>query len=347
MKPTVEVKLKGQGTSYNIIFERITKDFLLGENKEAYYIVDANVHNLFLKVYKIKSFIFYSCEENKNLESATKILDFLIENDCKRKDLLIAIGGGIVGDVAGFAASIYMRGIPFVQVPTTLLSMVDSSVGGKNGVNYKNIKNYIGTYYQPKQVFIDVDFIKTLPEEEYLNGLAEVIKTAFLFDDVLVEKLEKNYKAILAKAPESLEDIIISTIKHKIAVVEADEKEASIRRLLNFGHTIGHAIEVDSHFEIKHGFAVAKGMYLETLYGEKSGLIEKGTLKRLRKLLTLYNFDINYNIRDDKIFENALVKDKKNIKNSTVLALPVEVGKSCVFENININNMLSGLLDDR
>lgn len=203
---------------------------------------------------------FPAGEGAKNMGTATVIVEKLIELGADRKSALIALGGGVVGDVTGFIASTFMRSIPYIQIPTTLVAQVDSSIGGKTAIDLPEGKNLLGTFYQPKGVFIDVKFLDTLSEQEMCSGLAEVIKYGVIDDVAAFNFLERNIKAIKEKDQDVLEEMIENACRIKKAIVEIDEKELGIRRVLNFGHTIGHAIEAESNYTISHGAAVSLGM---------------------------------------------------------------------------------------
>lgn len=346
MNGKLTVKLKESHRNYEILIgENILNEYVVGNN--AFYIIDAEVYQLYRNVLPCEHvYIFYANEKNKSWESVRRIINFLIEEKCNRKSKVFAIGGGITGDVTAFSASIYMRGIPLIQVPTTLLSMVDSSVGGKTGINFNNVKNLIGTFYQPQQVIIDINFLKTLKEIEFINGLAETIKMAFMFDKNLIEKLIDNREDILRRENNCLFDIIKKSVELKSYVVEIDEKENHERKLLNFGHTIGHAIEVDTDFSIKHGFAVALGMFYECLYGVKHGLIHQEVLMRLVDVLKCYKLFDKYNIKNIDKFRFALTKDKKVEKEGIVLALPIGSGESRIFNNISLDGIVEVFCDN-
>ena len=193
-------------------------------------------------------------ESHKNLESVEGILKLMLDNGFTRSDCLIAVGGGVVGDLAGFAASLYMRGVDFYNIPTTVLSQVDSSVGGKTGVNFAGVKNIVGAFYQPKKVLIDIDVLKTLPKRQIVNGLTEALKMGLTFDEetVAVFKNENPF--------EHLESLIQKSVEIKARVVEQDEKESGLRRVLNFGHTLGHGLELNTDGKLFHGECVALGM---------------------------------------------------------------------------------------
>lgn len=225
-------------------------------------------------------------EEYKSLEWVSHIYDKLIEYKIERQNPIVALGGGVIGDIAGFAAATYLRGIPYIQVPTTLLSQVDSSVGGKTAVNHARGKNLIGAFYQPKMVFIDADILKTLGERDIKAGLAEVIKYGIIRDNTFFSFLEHNYEDILGFGNKLIDAIKISC-KIKADIVEEDETETGIRSILNFGHTFGHAIEaVTKYKEVRHGEAVAIGMAAAARLSFKLGLCSKDVVERIEGLIT-------------------------------------------------------------
>jgi 3-dehydroquinate synthase len=208
-------------------------------------------------------------EENKTMESVVAIAARLTSLGADRQTLLVALGGGVIGDMTGFAASIYMRGIPFVQMPTTLLAQVDSSIGGKTGVDAVSGKNMLGTFHQPKGVFIDIEFLKTLPEAIFRSGLAEAIKYGAIENPVLLYDIEKAASENGLRNASFLSRIVLESCRIKKGIVELDEREGGLRRILNFGHTIGHAVEAASGYALSHGEAVAIGMTAATRLSEK------------------------------------------------------------------------------
>ena len=246
-----------------------------------------------------------SGEGSKSLETFGTLLQKMLDNNFSRKDCVVAVGGGVVGDLSGFVAATYLRGISCVQIPTTLLSAVDSSVGGKTAINLGNVKNIVGAFYQPKKVLIDPDVLSTLPERQILNGLAEAIKMALTSDRELFDILEKE------DIKEKIEKIIIRSLNIKKNVVEQDEKESGLRKILNFGHTIGHGIETSS--ELYHGECVALGLI--PMCDEK---IRTRVIEVLKKcnLYNLINFDWN------KITEAAFHDKKANGEFVTVTTVP-------------------------
>jgi 3-dehydroquinate synthase len=225
-------------------------------------------------------------EEHKNLKSVASIYDHLIGERLERKSCVLALGGGVVGDVAGFAAATYLRGIPYVQVPTTLLAQVDSSVGGKTGVNHENGKNLIGAFYQPKMVLIDVAVLRTLPRRELVAGLAEVIKYGIIQDPGLFQLLEQRAEKLLGLDRELLTQVIARSCAIKARVVEADEREEDFRAVLNFGHTIGHALEaVTGYRQLLHGEAVGVGMVKAAALSVQHGFCDTASFNRMVALI--------------------------------------------------------------
>ena len=226
-------------------------------------------------------------EEHKTFKSLTTIYDRLIAERCERKSSVLALGGGVIGDLAGFAAATYLRGVPYVQVPTTLLAQVDSSVGGKTGVNHDNGKNLIGAFYQPKLVLIDVNVLASLPRRELLAGLAEVIKYGIIEDPQLFRDLEKKLAKIVALDRELLQRIIVTSCSIKARIVEMDEREENQRAVLNFGHTIGHALEAATDYrQFLHGEAVAVGMVKAAMLSVQHGFCDQQSFERILKLIT-------------------------------------------------------------
>lgn len=334
--------------SYEInILEGSARDALVRlDNDGAYFVIDRNVFDLYPYTREFKkSFVLDANEHNKSFSRAEEILIFLLESGCHRSGTLVALGGGITGDITGFVASVYMRGIDFVQVPTTLLSMVDSSVGGKTGVNLKHVKNIVGAFYQPKRVIIDPVFLDTLSFDELKNGVGEIIKYGLMFDTNLCNTLIQKREAIL-KRGEILTDIIQRCCEIKADVVKKDEKESGLRMLLNFGHTIGHAIETDSEHVIKHGFAIASGMYLETLCGNKLGYISSDTVNEVERILLDYDFQLKYTPKNPEIFTESMKSDKKAGKNGILLSLTEPLGSGKILKDIDpyfITKLLTGI----
>ncbi|MBF0285032.1 MAG: 3-dehydroquinate synthase [Magnetococcales bacterium] len=242
-----------------------------------------------------------------------RIFDALIAHRFERSSVIVALGGGVIGDMAGFAAACFLRGTPFVQVPTTLLSQVDSSVGGKTGINHPLGKNLIGAFYQPRLVVIDTDALSTLPRRELLAGLAEGIKYGVIRDEPLFARLEEKVHDLLALEPEILSEVIHACCRIKAEVVAGDEREESgARALLNFGHTFGHAVEsVAGYGNVLHGEAVAMGMMAAAELSVRLGICAAGEAERLRRLLTASGFDLRLPKGSVEDYWEAMTRDKK------------------------------------
>lgn len=289
--------------------------------------------------FKVKSHIFQAGEESKNLNTISEMYNTLADFGMTRKDVIVALGGGVTGDMAGFAAASYLRGIDFIQIPTSLLAQVDSSVGGKTGVDIPQGKNLVGAFHQPRAVLIDPDTLQTLPDLYVRDGMAEVIKYGCIKDADFFAKLE-NENAI-----EHIEEIIETCVSIKRDVVSRDERESGERMLLNFGHTLGHSIEkLYNYTGISHGMAVAVGMVLIARAGEKEGITEKGTSDRIVNLCMKYGLPV----ADDASFEdmaNAARSDKKTAGKSINLVLLNKIGDSFT-KKIPLENLLDFITTD-
>ncbi|HVO67856.1 MAG TPA: 3-dehydroquinate synthase [Syntrophales bacterium] len=228
---------------------------------------------------------FPAGEDSKNIGSALTIVEKLLRLGADRKSALLALGGGVVGDMTGFIASTFMRSVPYIQIPTTLMAQVDSSIGGKTAIDLPEGKNLLGTFYQPKSVFIDVKFLDTIPDVEFNNGLVEVIKYGIIDDTVFFHFLEENMTAIKKRDRSVLEKIVENSCRIKKGIVEIDERENGLRRVLNFGHTIGHAIEAESGYTISHGAAVSLGIVAAVRISEKLYDLPREDRERIEHLL--------------------------------------------------------------
>jgi len=278
-------------------------------------------------------------EKAKSLSNYQSIINFLIDNKFDRSDGIIAVGGGVIGDISGFVSSTYLRGISYIQIPTTLLAQVDSSVGGKTAINIPAGKNLIGAFYNPKGVIVDTNVLHTLSSRELNAGLAEVIKYGLIQNKYLLSLLEKNVAAILNRNHKIIEEVIFESIKTKAKIVTKDEKETGIRALLNFGHTFGHAIEAHGKYKkILHGEAVAKGMLIASKISMLEGLISEKELLKIRNLLLDYRFDLslNYNYMDLKPF---IFRDKKVQKGNLNLVLLKGMSKGIVSDKFDQKNL--------
>lgn len=275
-------------------------------------------------------------EASKNLQTIATLASELAGRGFDRGDGLIALGGGVSGDMAGFLASIYMRGIPFVQIPTTLLSQVDSSVGGKTGVDIPEGKNLVGTFYQPQAVYIDPDVLKTLPEKEILGGLAEVIKYGVIWDADFFDFLDRQRGNILALREDAVIPLIARCCEIKAQVVEQDEREGGLRRILNFGHTIGHAVEAASGFSLIHGLAIGIGMRAAADLAVLGGHLAKEEAARIRRLLEEYGLPVIIpSTLDRTAIKQFLLADKKTIGGRVFFVLPEAIGRVRVTDEVD------------
>jgi len=279
-------------------------------------------------------------EEYKNQDSINTILESLFNHKFNRKSMLIAFGGGVIGDMTGYVASIYQRGISFIQVPTTLLSQVDASVGGKTGMNNSYGKNLIGAFHQPKAVLIDPHFLTTLPSREFGAGVAEIVKMAVTFNRDFFEFLESAD----LKNPEVLQEAIKQAVQTKANVVAQDEKEHGIRAALNYGHTFGHVIENETKYrKYLHGEAVAIGMVMANDTAVKMGLMKDDEALRIKKLLEKYNLPITYNIVDSDSFYETFFLDKKSSDSAITFIIPVGLGDVKITDSCEKELILSVL----
>lgn len=301
--------------------------------QKAVVITDTNVEKIYAE--KVLSslkksgfdtdvFVYEAGEKSKTLDTIARMYSFLVDFNMSRKDIIVALGGGVCGDMAGFAAATYMRGINFVQIPTSLLAQVDSSVGGKTGVDIAQGKNLVGAFLQPILVLIDPNTLETLPEYYINDGMAEVIKYGCIKDDALFKTLEDE------NALEIIDDVIERCVSIKRDVVNRDEKESGERMLLNFGHTLGHSLEKIYNFDgLSHGQAVAIGMVMITKASEKAGLTQEGTAKRIISLCKKYFLPVSDNA-DIKEIARCCASDKKAGFGNVNLVLLKKIGESFI-----------------
>ena len=279
-------------------------------------------------------------EEYKNQESINTILESLFNHRFNRKSMLIAFGGGVIGDMTGYAASIYQRGIDFVQIPTTLLSQVDASVGGKTGMNNSYGKNLIGAFHQPKAVYIDPLFLTTLPSREFGAGVAEIVKMAVTFNKEFFEFLEN---ADLNK-PEVLQEAIKQAVQTKADVVAKDEKEHGLRAALNYGHTFGHVIENETKYKrFLHGEAVAIGMVMANETAVRMELMSKDEALRIKSLLEKYNLPTSYSVQNSNSFYETFFLDKKSSDTNITFIIPIGLGGVSITDKVEKQTVISVL----
>jgi 3-dehydroquinate synthase len=276
-------------------------------------------------------------EEQKTLETASSLYDRLAGSLAERSTLILALGGGVIGDLAGFVAATYLRGVPYIQVPTSLLAMADSSIGGKTAVDRVKMKNIIGAFYQPKMVIADITALKTLPREELSNGMAEVIKHAAIGDVKFFHFLEENMGKAMALDPSVMEEIILQNAGQKAKVVGKDEKESGRRIILNYGHTIGHAVEAVSGFKLKHGPAVALGMIEENKLACRKGLLSSPEAARIKNLIEAAGLPVNlpdFSREQKGILLEAMKHDKKVVNNKIRFVLLKAIGRPVVVDDV-------------
>ncbi len=275
-------------------------------------------------------------EQYKSLQQAGELYRALSEHQAERRTPILALGGGVIGDLAGFVAATYLRGVPLVQVPTTLLAQVDSSTGGKVAVDYAGLKNIVGAFYQPTLVAADVSSLATLMENDYINGLAELIKHAIILDRQLFERLEQGTGLIRSRDRAFLEEVIFHSAGIKARIVEQDEKDLGLRNVLNYGHTFGHALETVSGFEIQHGSGVAIGMAAAALLSRRMGLLKTGEMQRTLDLISKAGLPVNHNIRDIPKIVQAMQYDKKRAGGKTRFVLLKGIGEVFLNDDVDI-----------
>ncbi|GAA4358463.1 3-dehydroquinate synthase [Kangiella marina] len=362
---TLDLHLQSKSLDYQIL---IGKD-LLSQNKhftpviqgqQVFIVSNKTVAPLYLetlqaslKGYECSVFLLEDGEQHKSFASYQHILDAMLDAGLRRNATLIALGGGVVGDMAGFAAATYQRGIRFLQIPTTLLSQVDSSVGGKTAVNHPKGKNLIGAFHQPSRVITDINTLTTLPDREFKAGIAEIVKAAILYDVTFFEWLETNVSKILSHDEEILVTMIERSCAIKAEIVSLDEKETGVRAWLNLGHTFGHAIERSLGYgELLHGEAVAVGIAMAAEYAVKMFGLPSEDSVRIVRLIESFGLPINiqseqYHI-NATILAEAMTLDKKNVDADLTLVLPKSIGEVTIKHSVKVQDVerfLVGYLD--
>jgi 3-dehydroquinate synthase len=285
-------------------------------------------------------------EEQKSLEAAGRLYHELTNHSAERTTPILALGGGVTGDLAGFVAATYLRGVPLVQIPTTLLAQVDSSIGGKVAVNHGQLKNNIGAFYQPRLVITDIDTLNTLPAKELVNGLTEVIKSAVIWDREFFVYLERNLEPIKSLDAKLLDGIVFQSARIKAEVVEKDEKDIGLRNILNYGHTIGHAIESVSDFKMGHGEAVAIGMLAAGRISNRMGILDQQELARLKCVIEKVGLPTEMPSLKPKRLIQAMEHDKKVLEGRIRFVLPKSIGTVFITDEVSpslIERTLGGL----
>ena len=315
---------------------------VLPKDRKIIIVTDVNINKLYGSLFSSFPIIEIGVGEKiKTLKTVEDITEKLIELEADRHSFLLGVGGGIVCDITGFAASIFMRGIDFGFVSTSLLSQVDASIGGKNGVNFSSYKNIIGNFNQPQFVICDTKMLNSLPEKEIKCGLGEIIKHALIADADMFDLISENYEDILNLDDKILPKLIFENIKIKAKIVEKDEIEQGERKKLNFGHTLAHAIE--KHSDISHGEAVAIGIVFAAKISLQKGYISEIEYDKIKETLIKYDLPIEFNIEKEKIF-NAIKKDKKRNSENISFVLLEEIGKAKI-EDISFTELEKYLND--
>lgn len=324
----------------------------IARDRKICIVTDTNVAKLYLnevtEICKnafpvVEYFVFDAGESSKNMATVEKLYEYLIKSRFDRKDLLLALGGGVVGDLTGFAAATYLRGIDFIQMPTTLLSQVDSSIGGKTGVDFLQYKNMVGAFYMPRMVYINIHSLLSLPNLQFASGMGEIIKHGLIRDASYYQWLKDHQAAIQAHDEDVLEEMVYGSCLIKKNVVETDPKEQGIRAYLNFGHTIGHAIEKMSDFSLYHGQCVAIGMHSGAYLSFKRGHITKDQYEDI--LAMIQGFDLPVSVSDydaGEILANTK-SDKKMVGDKIKFIVLEKIGQAAIDMTFSDQELLEGI----
>lgn len=292
---------------------------------------------------EVCSYTFKHGEGNKHLGTISDLYTFLIENKLDRKSLLIALGGGVTGDMVGFAAATYMRGIRFIQIPTTLLAQVDSSIGGKTGVDFNGYKNIVGAFYQPELVYVNVHTLKSLPTKEFNSGMGEVLKHGMILDETYLNSLKIQTDKIRQLDEAALTAMILRSCEIKSRIVSEDEKEEGSRALLNFGHTTGHAIERLKNFELLHGECISIGFLAALHISEQLGNIDSETVNEMEQLLNQFGLPTKVSGLEPTTIYDEMFYDKKTTHNQINFVLLKGVGASFIHKSVPKEEILKAL----
>ncbi|MDC0126819.1 3-dehydroquinate synthase [Methylophilaceae bacterium] len=353
---TININLKKRGypiyvgegliENYNLIKKHISnKKVVIITNDKVAPLYLQKITNTLSNEKDIIPIILPDGEAFKNIDTLNIIYDALLTNKANRQVTLIALGGGVIGDITGFAAATFMRGVDFIQIPTTLLSQVDSSVGGKTGINHPLGKNMIGAFYQPKCVIADISLLQSLPDKELSAGLAEVIKYGLIRDSSFFEWLEQNIEGIMKRDSQLLIQSVVRSCQNKADIVEADEFESGIRAILNLGHTFGHAIETATGYgKWLHGEAIAIGMVMAAYLSEQMGWLSREENQRIKSLIIHANLPINPPEISMKKFLDLMQLDKKTKEDQINLVLQQGIGKAILTSDYDTENFHNTLL---
>lgn len=354
LEKRLEVKTDGKKV-YDIVikdtFQGIAEELAAfgTENKRLCIVTERNVSSFYLNEVQellekicrqVDIFIFQEGEASKNLDTVYQLYRYLIQHEYDRKDMLIALGGGVVGDLTGFTAATYLRGIDFVQVPTSLLSQVDSSIGGKTGVDFQSYKNMVGAFYMPKLVYININTLITLSDREFHSGLGEVIKHGLILDREYFDWIKENKESIAKREPETMAILVERSCQIKRAVVEEDPKEQGVRALLNFGHTFGHAVEKLMEFRLTHGECVGIGCKLAAAMSWKRQYIAEEEYEDITALFQYFKFPaLPEHLKAEDIVRETK-HDKKMEHGSIKFILLKKIGEADIFKDVNEKEMM-------
>lgn len=321
-------------------------------DKKLCIVADSHVEKLYLEEVKeclaevcrqVDVFVFPAGEAYKNLDTVRDLYERLIQLAYDRKDMLVALGGGVTGDLCGFAAATYLRGIDFIQIPTTLLAQVDSSIGGKTGVDFQAYKNMVGAFHMPRLVYTNVMTLRTLSDEQYISGMGEVVKHGLIKNKAYYRWLILHQKEIMERQADVCEQMVLESNQIKRDVVEADPKEMGERALLNFGHTLGHAIEKLKQFAMPHGHCVAAGAFAAAKMSEKRGFLTPEEVLELEKMMTGFGLPIAVEGLDAEAVLEAAKHDKKMEAGQIKFILLRQIGEASIFKDISREEMRDGL----
>lgn len=347
-KPCYEIMLQ---EDFSLLADQIKKLGYTSRQKIC-VVTDSTVAKLYLEEVSAElkkhfdtviSFVFPAGEEQKHVGTINAIYETLIQAQFDRKDLLVALGGGVTGDMCGFAAATYLRGIDFVQVPTTLLAQVDSSIGGKTGVDFKQYKNMVGAFYMPKLVYMNLSTLHTLPEEHFYAGMGEILKHGLIKDVAYFQWMQDQKALILQKDLPTLEEMIYRSCEIKRMVVERDPKEQGERALLNFGHTIGHAIEKLSDFQLIHGYCVSIGIVAAAHISWKRALISEETFQKICQVLQAFRLPISAEIQDEQAVLDTTRLDKKMESGKVKFILLQKEGEAYIDKSVSDEELLEAI----
>ena len=358
MSKAITVSYEGN-PCYEIVLEQNFEQ-LIGEIKKIGYtpdqkiciVTDSNLGRLHLaeieKIFKsyfhtVSSFCFPAGEQSKNLDTVQKLYQDLIINHFDRHDIMIAFGGGVVGDLTGFTAATYLRGIDFIQIPTSLLSQVDSSIGGKTGVDFSQYKNMVGAFYQPKLVYMNLSLLQTLPKEQFVSGMGEILKHGLIKSASYFSWMKENYTAILALEPDVIEEMVYQSCLIKRDVVERDPKEKGERALLNFGHTIGHAVEKLSDFHLYHGQCVSIGMAAACHISKEAGNITDTECEDILNTFTQFGLPISAEQLKAEDILSISKSDKKMVAGKIKFILLRSIGDAYIEQDLTDDQILDGI----